>query len=394
MLKNERKINYMVGLAGKGNDHHRSWTGIKMNFWPLVHPCLFHPPTTLPPLQVDSDKVGADSDHDVVVLAPICNSEYRIERKKKSVVTRPLPESQMAKFETAVMSFNWDEAFLDKSVDEKVDIFHSFLRSTLDQYFPEKTTKMSNFDKAWMSPQLKQLHRAMQREFIKHRKSKKHKKLKSKFKKLKRNTVKTLYSGFVSDLKVTNPGKWYHMAKKIGAVDKMSGGDIHVESLSNFDNAECANKIAEHFASVSNEYSPVNNELLPCYLPALPPPQVTEHDVYLRLEKMKKTKSTLPIDIPEKLRRECSPHLAAPMSKIINDSLNQSVYPSLLKHEWVTPAPNLQIRKKSQIYAKYLALAITQNYMKVLLKTGSWRMFLQTLILDNLEGNLVLGPNT
>ena len=135
---------------------------------------LFHPPTTLPPLQVDSDKVEADSDHDFVVLSPICNSEYKIERKKKCVVTRPLPESQMAKFETAVMSFNWDEAFLDKSVDEKVDIFHSFLRSTLDQYFPEKTTKMSNFDKAWMSPQLKQLHRAMQREFIKHRKSKKH----------------------------------------------------------------------------------------------------------------------------------------------------------------------------------------------------------------------------
>ena len=36
MLKNERKINYMVGLAGKGNDQHRSWTGIQMNFWPLV----------------------------------------------------------------------------------------------------------------------------------------------------------------------------------------------------------------------------------------------------------------------------------------------------------------------------------------------------------------------
>ena len=41
MLKNEGKINYMVGLAG--NDHHRSWTGIQMNFWPLAHPCVqFH----------------------------------------------------------------------------------------------------------------------------------------------------------------------------------------------------------------------------------------------------------------------------------------------------------------------------------------------------------------
>ena len=80
----------------------------------------------------------------------------------------------------------------------------------------------------------------------------------------------------------------------------MYGGDIKVDSLSNFDNAECAQKIAEHFAAVSNEYSPVNNEQLPCYLPALPPPQVTEYDVYLRLAKSKKTKSTLPIDIPDK----------------------------------------------------------------------------------------------
>ena len=165
----------------------------------------------------------------------------------------------------------------------------------------------------------------MQREYYKHRKSKKYKKLKSKFKKLKRNTVKTLYSSFVSDLKLTNPGKWYQMAKRIGAVDKMSGGDICVESLSNLDNAECAQKIAEHFASVSNEYYPVDINQLPCYLPALPPPQVDEHEVYLRLNKAKKTKSTLPIDIPDKLRLECSAHLAAPLSNIINDSLNQSV---------------------------------------------------------------------
>jgi hypothetical protein len=41
MLKNDKKINYMVGLARKGNDQHRSWTGIKINFWPLVHPWIF-----------------------------------------------------------------------------------------------------------------------------------------------------------------------------------------------------------------------------------------------------------------------------------------------------------------------------------------------------------------
>ena len=206
-------------------------------------------------------------------------------------------------------------------MNQKVNSFHDFLRRNLDTFLPEKKTKMSNLDREWMSPQLKQIHRAMQREFYHNRGSKKHKKLKSKFKKLKRKTVKNYYSHFVSELKQTDPAKWYRMAKQIGAVDKMSGGDICVESLSEFDNAQCSQKIAEHFSQISNEYEPVNLHDLPCYRPALPPPQVSEFEVYQRLVKIKKTKSTLPIDIPDKLRTECAPHLAAPLAKIYNESL-------------------------------------------------------------------------
>ena len=101
-----------------------------------------------------------------------------------------------------------------KTVDEKVEIFHTFLRASLDTFFPEKAVKMSCMDKEWMTPQLKQIHRAMQREFYRHRGSQKFKKLKSKFQKIKRKTVKSMYSTFVTNLKMTNPGKWYQMAKK------------------------------------------------------------------------------------------------------------------------------------------------------------------------------------
>ena len=31
---------------------------------------LYHPPTTLPPLQVDEGKTGASTDHNIVVFAP------------------------------------------------------------------------------------------------------------------------------------------------------------------------------------------------------------------------------------------------------------------------------------------------------------------------------------
>ena len=88
------------------------------------------------------------------------------------------------------------------------------------------------------------------------------------------------------------------MAKQIGAVHQMREDQINVECLSDLNNLEAAQKTAEHFAAISNEYLPVDNSQLPCYLPALPPPTVEEHNVYLRLSRLKKTKSTLPIVFP------------------------------------------------------------------------------------------------
>ena len=345
-------------------------------------PNLFHPPTTLSPLQVDQDKLGKDSDHEIVVLAPISNIQYKRERKKRTVLTRPLPDSQIAKFEQELISFPWAEVFMNKTVNDQVGIFHDFLRTILDKHFPEKTTKMSSLDRNWFSPQLKQLNRAMKREFYSHRKSKKYKKLKSKFKKLKKSTIRSFYSGFVTDLKSINPGKWYKMAKKIGAVDQMTGGDTQVESLSNYNNSECAQKIAQHFAAISNEYEPVDISQLPCYLPALPPPQLEEYEVYERINRIKKTKSTLPIDIPDKLRQECSPHLAAPLTTIMNNCLTQSVYPTLWKQEWVTPAPKIT---NPQTISDLRKISCTSDYSK------TFEGFLKDWIIEDVCKNLDIG---
>ena len=342
----------------------------------------YHPPTTLPPLQVDEGRLGKDGDHNIVVFAPCSNQQYKIERKKRIVHTRPLPESNMLLFEQSIMNYPWEEQFKSKSINEKVKIFHDCLIENLNHFFPEKKTKMSCLDKDWMSPELKQLHRSLQREYYKHRKSIKYKKLKSKFKKLKRKTVKNLYSNFVTDLKETNPAKWFSMARRLGAVDKMSGGNIQVESLSEYDDAQCAEKIAEHFSSISNEYSPVDYTTLPCYLPALPPPQLEDYQVYQRLVRIKKTRSTLPIDIPDKLRKECAVHLAAPLCDIYNDCLKQSVYPSLWKHEWVTPAPKVT---HPQDITDLRKISCTSDYSKL------FEGFIKDWVMEDISNNIDMG---
>ena len=99
---------------------------------------LYHPPTTLPPLEVDQDKDGADSDHNIVIMAPLSNGNYEVKRKKKTIVTRPLPTSNFAKFEAALQSHSWVEVIETEDVDQKVQNFHGFIRKILDESFRKK----------------------------------------------------------------------------------------------------------------------------------------------------------------------------------------------------------------------------------------------------------------
>ena len=66
--------------------------------------------------------------------------------------------------------------------------------------------------------------------------------------------------------------------------------------------------------------------------------QVEETDVAERLFRLKFRKSTQPIDIPSKLRKQFPCELATPLADIINSSLAQYTYPRPWKHEWVVPA--------------------------------------------------------
>ena len=116
------------------------------------------------------------------------------------------------------------------------------------------------------------------------------------------------------------------MAKQIGALNQESSDEnILIPCLQNIDDQESAEIIADFYAATSNEYQPIQLSDLPAYLPALPPPQVDEFDIFMKLKKVSNTKSTYPIDLPNKLRQEFCPELAAPLTDILNASLSQGV---------------------------------------------------------------------
>ena len=255
------------------------------------------------------------------------------------------------------------EVFNAGDVHTKVFIFHRIILLLCDKYFPEKTIQISNLDKKWMTPELKTLSRQIKREFFRNRKSPKWSRLKKEFKTKKKKAIRTFHSNFVNELKFSDPRKFYQLCKKIGAVDQMNDGDLKIKSLQGLSDQQCAEKVGQHFASISNEYEPVNLEELPSYLPAQPPPQVEEHEVYAKLKKIKNTKGTLPIDIPNKLRNEVMVELCTPLTHIINACLVSAVYPALWKREWVSPVPKI---KEPEVIKDVRKIACTSDYNKVL----------------------------
>ena len=140
---------------------------------------FYHPPTCLPPLKVDQGVNGKDSDHGILVWAPKASSKFKVEREKRKVVTRPLPQAQINRFCAEFTKHKWLEVIEAKDANEKVENFHKYMRDLLDKYFPEKTVNVTNLDKEWLSPGLKLLLRQAQRELFKNGRSKKYKKLRN-----------------------------------------------------------------------------------------------------------------------------------------------------------------------------------------------------------------------
>ena len=190
-----------------------------------------------------------------------------------------------------------------------------------------------------MNPELKQLLRQVQRERLNKGKNGKFKQLWAKFRRLKRAQIKKFHKNFVEELKTTSPGKWYSMIKKLGGIDQMNHNRLEVNSLKGLSDKECAAIVGQSFASVSQEYTQIDRMQLPAFLPAGRPEQVNVMQVFRRIKMLGKTKSTLPIDIPDKLRIECALDLAEPLTDIINTCLKDGRFPIAWRREWVTPVP-------------------------------------------------------
>ena len=231
-----------------------------------------------------------------MICSPISNPQFKKDRIKTTITHRPLPQSKIQFVGQDLVPHSWIEVLEAEDGHQKARNFHNTLVFFRDKHFPEKSVSMSSFDKEWMHPDLKYLHVQMTKEYFKNRKSKKWRKLSISFRKEKRKSIKGMnFNEFADQLIQGSKSNFFRQVKKVGGM-KVPSKKMFISSLDGKSDKECAEAIGREYSAISQAYSPVDLASLPAYLPAQLPPQVEEREVFKQIRKLKKTKSTFPID--------------------------------------------------------------------------------------------------
>ena len=312
-------------------------------------PQFYNSPVIIPPVPCDDPSSGGvPSDHSVPVSYPHTDRHKPPLRRYRTVQCRPLPEAGVNKFGSWITSepFNSVNMNLDLDPSEHSRILENTLLSKLDEYCPSKSVKISSQDKPFMNHDLKKLHRRKQREYLKNGKSSKYDALTSQFQTKYRAAAEKYLRNKIDDLKLTKPGKAFQILKNLGAQpgDCTDGQTFTLPShqSDNLTDQQCADRIAEHFASISGEYQRLDKELLPSrvkrrLLEHSTPPTISEYDCYKQIVKTNKPRSVVPGDLPGEIIKEFSVELASPLHKLYNNIVQSGNWPQQWKTEYVTP---------------------------------------------------------
>ena len=299
-------------------------------------------PTTKPPINPNSSKNGKPSDHLVVLWEPLRAAQQIQTRKYRTLETRPIDFSGLQKFSSWIENYNWTSFYKSQGANNKASFLQNLLLEKYYDCFPVKVIRLSCDDKPWFNQELKQLDRRQKREYSKNNKSNHWKELNTKFLKECKKAKEHYYRNIVEDLKESEPRKWHSKLKRMSGQEKVGQHNILVEELIGFSDQEQADKIAEHYASISNSYEEIKTEDFKEYSnPPNCPPIIEPMKVYKVIESMNKKAATVPGDIPMKLIAEFSVELAEPFSHLFNVCLQEGIYPEIYKHEYVTPAPKV-----------------------------------------------------
>ena len=308
---------------------------------------FYQVPEVLDPLSADQDCNGKPSDHKMVVMSPINEINNKPARTKKEITYRPFSEENLQKMREWIEEEKWSQLSHEPSAHKKLELLQTTLVKKYHEFFPEKKREISSDDQPFYTKKLEKLKRRKCREFHKHRKSEKWKKLNFEYEIELSNAKKKYYRNKIQNLIKSKPSKWFQELKKLTSNDQIGSEEIFVEEIQDLPIKDQAELIADKFAAISQEFEKLKKDEIKIPDFSLDDiPVISKDEVKIALAGMDTSKSNVKDDIPSKVLKSFAENLAEPVADVINASLQQGIWPDMFKLEVVTPIPKVHPARK------------------------------------------------
>ncbi|XP_033111982.1 uncharacterized protein LOC117112877 [Anneissia japonica] len=270
------------------------------------------------------------SDHLVVLCRPNLVSK-RVPPTKSHLYNRKVNNQAKELFEQDLTNIRWHELYAQATSAEQYEFFASRIRTLVEKHFPLIQVVRTNVDKPWVTSYYKSLIYRRQAE-LKKGNMIEFRKLRYKVNKASKKLRRRYYEKEVSQLYKVDVKSWWSKTNRLLNKTKLNSPLNYVtNSLCNGNQQELAEKVAELFNSVTDDFEPLQNPTVaPLNTPVLDKFIITHDQIYVNLKALSVNKSPGPDSIPTWVLKDFANILAKPLCAVANSSLRESFVP----HEW------------------------------------------------------------
>ena len=305
-------------------------------------------PVLVPAVEADCPSRGKKSDHSVPIIYPLNNETIKMNKQYKERTTRPLPDLGIRKFGQAMMSEGWEEVKSEDSPSQQDEALHAVLARILERALPVKKVRLRSTDKPYITQEIKTIDRRRRREYDKIGKSAKYLDSKKIFDQKLKAANQSYLNKNVRSLMDTQPGKAYNVLKRLGAQpgDSRDSGSFEIPEhvRLGLTAAQSADRIAQRFADISQEYPALQLDKLPTRVSqeirnskSQTKPYISRKLIESKIKRSKNTKGGVAGDLPTKLAKEFGQELAIPAEIIFNKIVKTGTWPDRWKEEQGIP---------------------------------------------------------
>ena len=269
---------------------------------------------------------------------------------------------------------NLDFLFINKTLQEKINIFYDVLHSGIKRFVP-LTIKKTSRGAPWMNKRLRQLKNKRNREWKRYKTTGDISSFERAFTEFE-TMNKSLYNEYVdkmaSSLKGDPSSFWRFLNSKRNA--NIAPKSLYLGARSTTDPLQQAELFAEffnaNFSSTSSSF-PVNS---PNINASLTPLSLDEHFVFDNLTNIDVKKGTGPDGIHPLVLKHCSSIIYGPLTTIFNESLALGIFPDTWKRFSVTPIFKKGARSNIENYRCIAKLPTIGKFFEHLVNTQLIKM--------------------